>query len=133
MLISFTFYYLIACQYDSASKCTTTTLNKYRYEKCTFCFVGLQIFTKVIYRIFFKEDIFHKIISLMQKKAGYKYQLSRGMTHVNKSRQPRKSKIWLTISSLSLLAICCNFKFVLHCANHTTLIRPQFYILSIAK
>ena len=32
----------------------------------------------------------------MQKKAGYKYQLSRGMTHVNKSRQPRKSKIWLT-------------------------------------
>ena len=69
----------------------------------------------------------------MQKKAGYKYQLSRGMTHVNKSRQPRKSKIWLTISSLSLLAICCNFKFVLHCASHTMLIRPQFYILSIAK
>ena len=65
-------------------------------------FCGFANFLKVIYRIFFKEDIFHKIISLMQKKAGYKYQLSRGMTHVNKSRQPRKSKIWLTISSLSL-------------------------------
>ena len=64
-------------------------------------FCGFANFLKVIYRIFFKEDIFHKIISLMQKKAGYKYQLSRGMTHVNKSRQPRKSKIWLTISSLS--------------------------------
>ena len=65
-------------------------------------FCGFANFLKVIYWIFFKEEIFHKIISLMQKKAGYKYQLSRGMTHVNKSRQPRKSKIWLTISSLSL-------------------------------